>query len=110
VNRRDEKSPASDDRRCACHFSDREKENAEIAEIIALHGYPAISKTLAVIEMMSDSHTAFYDRQNPQHVNFDDSYPPPLDKKSARSSREYWTKEVIRWRIRKAARSGGKDS
>ena len=103
-------SSSGGDRRCACHSSDRETENAEIAEIIALHGYPAISKTPAAIGMMSDSHTGFYDRQNPLHVDFDPSFPLPLDKKSARSSREYWTKEIIRWRIRKAAKSGRKDS
>ena len=78
-------------------------EEEHIAKLIKLFGLEPVSRKPKVISISADTETGFYDRQDPNHSEFDPSYPEPIGgRRSKKSSRCYWTVEILSWRIRQA--------
>lgn len=81
-------------------------EDDQIAMQIRMFNLDPVLRSPKVISVTGDTHTDFYYRQDPTHELFDHTYPEPIGgRRSGKASRRYWTIEILRWRIREAARS-----
>ena len=79
-------------------------EAEQVELLIKLFNLGPILKTAKAIDVTGDTHTDFYARQDPKHPLFDPTYPEPIGgRRSGRASRQYWTVEILSWRVRRAA-------
>ena len=86
----------------------RKSEDEQLAQLIKLFDLAPVLLTPKVISVTGDTKTDFYERQDPTSALFDPTYPKPIGgRRSARATRRYWTEEILRWRIRQAARDRG---
>jgi hypothetical protein len=78
-------------------------EAEQVELLIKLFNLGPILKTPKAIEVTGDTRTDFYARQDPKDALFDPTYPLPIGgRRSDRATRQYWTVEILSWRVRRA--------
>jgi hypothetical protein len=86
-------------------FGDQPEEE-QIAQIIKLFSLPPVLSKSKAIWATGDNPTAFYGKQDPKSPDFDPLYPAPIGgRRSGKAPRNYWTVDILRWKVRNASRT-----
>lgn len=90
-------------------FGDQSEEE-QIAQLIKLFSLPPVLSKSKAIWATGDNPTAFYARQDPKSPDFDPSYPEQIGgRRSGKAPRNYWTVDILRWKVRNASRTSRGD-
>ena len=78
-------------------------EDEQIAMLIKLFELPPVVGTSKAIWIIGETRTDYYSLQNIHDAKFDAKFPLPIGgRRSQRSSRRFWTIDLLRWRIQLA--------